>query len=101
MIIVAFSMIVLLGIGAHSWSISASPGSCAARSRTPRIPAAIAAARYIEEGDSAATRTKMHAAACFYAQQNDFFTGDNATCDAARAAGDLQVLWPTERSARR
>ena len=57
-------------------------------------PASIAAARYIEEGDTAATRTKMRTAACFYAQQNGFFTTDNATCVAARAAGDLQVLWP-------
>ena len=57
-------------------------------------PAAIAAARYIEEGDSAATRHKMNVSACFYAQQNDFFAGDNESCDTARSAGDLEVLWP-------
>jgi hypothetical protein len=57
-------------------------------------PGAIAASRYIEDGDSAGTRANMHEAACFYAQENGFFRDNNATCDAARAAGDLQVHWP-------
>ena len=93
MIIVAFSMIVLLGIGAIvvdlglSWILRRQEQNAA-------DPAAIAAARYIEEGNTAATRTKMHTAACFYAQQNGFFTTDDATCVAARDTGDLQVLWP-------
>ena len=93
MIIVAFSMVVLLGIGAIvvdlglSWIMRRQEQNAA-------DPGAIAAARYIEEGDSAATRAKMHTAACFYAQENDFFTSDTASCDAARASGDLQVLWP-------
>ena len=93
MIIVAFSMIVLLGIAAivvdlgMSWILRRQEQNAA-------DPGAIAAARYIEEGDSPATRAKMNTAACFYAQQNDFFSGDNATCDAARASSDLQVLWP-------
>ena len=93
MIIVALSMVVLLGIAALvvdlglSWIMRRDEQNAA-------DPAAIAAARYIEEGDSAATRAKMHAAACFYAQQNQFFASDNGTCDVARAAGDLRVLWP-------
>jgi hypothetical protein len=93
LIIVAFSMVVLLAIGAIvvdlglSWILRRDEQNAA-------DPGAIAAARYIEEGDTAATRVKMHIAACFYAQQNEFFTDDNSSCDAARTAGDLQVLWP-------
>ena len=93
MIIAAFSMVVLLGIGAIvvdlglSWMLRRQEQNAA-------DPGAIAAARYIEEGDSAATRQKMHVAACFYAQQNDFFTDDDASCQSARDAGDLEVLWP-------
>jgi hypothetical protein len=93
MVIVAFSLVVLLGIAALvvdvglSWIMRRDEQNAA-------DPGSIAAARYIEEGDSPATRAKMHTAACFYAQQNDYFTDDNAMCDAARAAGDLQVLWP-------
>lgn len=93
LIIVAFSMVVLLGIAAlvvdlgMSWMLRRQEQNAA-------DPGAIAAARYIEDGDSGPTRTNMHEAACFYAQQNDFFPGDNPTCDAARLAEDLQVLWP-------
>ena len=93
LIIVTFSMIVLLGIGALvvdlglSWMLRRHEQNAA-------DPAAIAAARYIEEGDSIATRDKMHTAACFYAQENGFFQGDDATCSAARTSGDLKVNWP-------
>jgi hypothetical protein len=93
LIIVAFSMIVLLGIGALvvdlglSWMLRRHEQNAA-------DPAAIAAARYIEEGDSAATRLKMHTAACFYAKENGFFEGDDDTCSAARTSGDLKVNWP-------
>ena len=93
LIIVAFSMVVLLGVGAIvvdlglSWMLRRHEQNAA-------DPGAIAAARYIEEGESAETRAKMHAAACFYAQHNDFFADDNGTCDAARASGNLEVLWP-------
>jgi hypothetical protein len=94
MIIVALSMVVLLGIAALvvdlglSWILHRHEQNAA-------DPAAIAAARYIEEGDSAATRTKMDNAACFYAQQNGFFGGDLACASALDPANqDLQVLWP-------
>jgi hypothetical protein len=90
-IIVAFSMVVILGIGALvvdlglSWILRRHEQNAA-------DPAAIAAARYIEEGDTPATRDKMRAAACFYAKENGFFEGDDAACTAA--GSDLQVLWP-------
>jgi Putative Flp pilus-assembly TadE/G-like len=93
LIIVALSMVVLLGIGALvvdlglSWMLRRHEQNAA-------DPGAIAAARYIEEGDSAATRTKMHTAACFYAKENGFFESDDATCGAARASGVLKVNWP-------
>ena len=93
LIIVAFSMVVLLGIGAIvvdlglSWMLRRHEQNAA-------DPAAIAAARYIEEGDTAATRDKMHTAACFYAKQNGFFESDDVTCSAARFAGNLKVNWP-------
>lgn len=93
LLIVAFAMIVLIGIGAivvdlgMSWMVRRQEQNAA-------DPAAIAAARYIEEGDTTTTRDKMNIAACFYAQQNDFFAGDDASCSAARATNNLQVLWP-------
>src|SRR5687768_6304051 len=89
LIITAFAMAVVLGIAALvvdlglSWILRRQEQNAA-------DPAAIAAARYIEDGDYG----KMVAAACFYAQQNNFFSTDNATCDAARGSDDLQVLWP-------
>ena len=90
MIVVALSMVVLLGLAALvvdlglSWILRRTEQNAA-------DPAAIAAARYIEDGD----RTKMNAAACFYAQQNGFFEGD-AGCATALAPSDkrLEVLWP-------
>lgn len=86
-IIVAFSMIVLLGIAALvvdlglSWMLRRHEQNAA-------DPAAIAAARYIEDGDEAA----MRRAACFYAQENGFFT-DDPGCAAALDT-NLEVLWP-------
>ena len=93
LIIVAFAMAALMGIGAIvvdlglSWMLHRQEQNAA-------DPASIAAAAYIEEGDTLATRTKMHTAACFYAQENGFFETDDVTCMAARTAGDLQVHWP-------
>jgi hypothetical protein len=93
LIIVAFAMVVLMGIGAIvidlglSWMLRRQEQNAA-------DPASIAAAAYIEEGNNAATWTKMHTAACFYAKENGFFTSDDATCSAARLANDLQVHWP-------
>src|SRR5688572_13739044 len=93
LLIVAFAMLALVAIGAVvvdlglSWMLRR-------HEQNAVDPAAIAASRYIEEGDSATTRTKMHTAACFYAKENGFFAADNNTCDAARGAGRLQVHWP-------
>ena len=93
LIIVAFAMMLLMAIGAIvidlglSWMLRRHEQNAA-------DPAAIAAAAYIEEGDTAATRLKMHVAACFYAAENGFFVDDNDSCDAARAANELQVHWP-------
>jgi hypothetical protein len=92
-IIIAISMVVLLGIGALvvdlglSWMLRR-------HEQNAVDPAAIAAARYIEEGDSAATRAKMHTAACFYAKENGFFQDVDDTCSAARLNGNLKVNWP-------
>ncbi len=83
LIIVAFGMAALMGIGAIvvdlglSWMLHRQEQNAA-------DPASIAAAAYIEEGDTLATRTKMHTAACFYAQENGFFETDDVTCTAAR-----------------
>lgn len=93
LLIVALSMVVLLGIGALvvdlglSWMLRRHEQNAA-------DPGSIAAARYIEEGDSAATRLKMHTAACFYAKENGFFETDDSACNAARASGELKVNWP-------
>lgn len=93
LLIVAFSMIVLLGICALVFDLGMS-WMLRRHEQNAADPAAVAAARYIEEGDSAATRLKMQTAACFYSKQNGFFSDDDDTCTAARLAGDLQVLWP-------
>ena len=91
LIIVAFAMIGLMAIAAIvvdlglSWMLRRQEQNAA-------DPAAIAAAAYIEEGDTLATRYKMRVAACFYAQENGFFMDDTEDC--AAAAGDLDVQWP-------
>ena len=93
LIIVAFGMLALMAIGAIvidlglSWMLHRQEQNAA-------DPASIAAAAYIEEGDTVATRLKMHTAACFYSKENGFFESDDLTCSAARGAGDLQVQWP-------
>ena len=92
LVIVAVGMIVILAVGAIvidlglSWMLRRHEQNAA-------DPAAIAAAAYIEDGDSAATRTQMNIAACFYAQQNGFFTSDGG-CATAVASDDLEVHWP-------
>lgn len=94
LVIVAFSMVVLLGIAALvvdlglSWMLRRHEQNAA-------DPAAIAAARYIEEGDTPETRAKMDAAACFYVQRNGFFADDpNCTNALDPDNKDLEVLWP-------
>jgi hypothetical protein len=92
LIIVAFAMAVIMAIGAIvvdlglSWMLHRQEQNAA-------DPAAIAAAAYIEEGDTPATRAKMSQAACFYSQQNGFFASD-AGCAGALVSGDLVVHWP-------
>ena len=92
LIIVALAMGVLMAIGAIvvdlglSWMLHRQEQNAA-------DPASIAAAAYIEEGDSPATRAKMSHAACFYSQQNGFFASDSG-CANALASGDLVVHWP-------
>lgn len=90
LLIVAFSMVVLLGVAALvvdlglSWMLRRQEQNAA-------DPAAVAAARYIEDGDYGA----MKEAACFYAQKNGFFPGDDGCEDALDPANnDLEVLWP-------
>lgn len=92
LIIVAFALMVIMGIGAIvidlglSWMLRRHEQNAA-------DPAAIAAAAYVEEGDSPATRAKMDHAACFYAKENGFF-GSDADCAAALASDALLVNWP-------
>ena len=97
LVIVAFGMVTLIAIAAlvidlgMSWMVRRQEQNAA-------DPAAVAAARYIPDGDTAATRSKMNVAACFYAQQNGFFNSDDTSCTAARASQNLQVLWPPSGS---
>jgi hypothetical protein len=93
LLITAFSMLVLIGISAIvvdlglSWMLRRQEQNAA-------DPAAIAAARYIQDGDTPATRAAMDHAACFYAKENGFFRDDDASCTDAFGTDRLQVLWP-------
>jgi Flp pilus assembly protein TadG len=68
-------------------------------------PGAIAAARYIRTGPGlTAEPTKMREAACFYAEQNGFFSGAGGNVDACTAANDpngtaLTVNYPPSTNA--
>jgi hypothetical protein len=92
LVIVAVAMMVILAVGAIvidlglSWMLRRHEQNAA-------DPAAIAAAAYIEDGDSATTRARMDGAACFYAQQNGFFVSD-VGCVSALATDELRVHWP-------
>jgi putative Flp pilus-assembly TadE/G-like protein len=87
--IVGVAMIVLLGIAAlvidlgFSWTLLR-------REQNAVDPASVAAARYLPDSNW----TEAYKAACFYVQEHGFFEGDDATCGAARAAGDLYVGTP-------
>ncbi len=95
LIIVAASLVVLLAIGAlvvdlgFSWMLRRHEQNAA-------DPAAVAAARWLKDsaGNARSPFPEAYTDACFYAQQNGFFTTDTADCSAARASGDFQVLWP-------
>jgi hypothetical protein len=98
LIVTALSLLVLITIAAivvdlgMSWMLRRQEQNAA-------DPAAIAAARHIKDPISgapipgSAVQGQMDADACFYAQQNGFFTADSG-CAAALAADDLQVFSP-------
>ncbi len=95
LVMTAFALFGLLAVAAlvldlgFSWMLRRQEQNAA-------DPAAIAAARYILEatgpGDPV-VQAKMDDVACFYAQENGFFTGDS-DCTNAMATADLEVLWP-------
>lgn len=95
LIIVAASMVVLLGVAAlvvdlgFSWMLRR-------QEQNATDPAAIAAARWLtnDAGEPRSPFPEAYGEACFYAQQNGFFVGDDATCSAARAIGQLAVHSP-------
>jgi hypothetical protein len=96
--IVAVAMVVLIGIAAlvvdvgFSWMLRRQEQNAA-------DPGAVAAARWLRDpvsGDSvspASVQPQMDAEACFYAQQNGFFTADS-NCAAALASDQLRVVSP-------
>jgi hypothetical protein len=95
LILVAVSMVVLIGIAAlaidlgFSWMLRR-------QEQNAVDPAAIAAARWLRDpvtGDATTDQPAMEADACFYAQQNGFFSGDTG-CATALANDDLQVWSP-------
>jgi hypothetical protein len=89
LIIGAVAMVVLLGIAAlvidlgFSWMLRR-------QEQNAVDPAAVAAARYLPSGDWDAAWEE----ACFYVKQHGFFESDNASCDAAEAAGNMYVGYP-------
>ena len=97
-IIVAASMVVLIGVAAlvvdlgFSWMLRRQEQNAA-------DSAAIAAARWLKDpltGNAvppATVQGNMEADACFFAQQDSFFV-DDPGCAAALASGDLQVHSP-------
>lgn len=97
LVMAAFSLVVLFGILALALDIGFS-WMLHRREQNAADPAAIAAARWLKDSLGnptvvAAVQGQMNADACFYAQQNEFFTGD-LDCAAALADGDLQVWSP-------
>jgi hypothetical protein len=95
LIIVAFGMVVLMGIGALvvdlglSWMLRRHEQNAA-------DPAAIAAARHLKDpmGNATWDQPAAEADACFYAKENGLFEDDDASCTAALLSGDLQVRNP-------
>ena len=104
LVIVAASMIVLLGVAAlvidlgMSWMLRRDEQNAA-------DPGAVAAARYIPPDNplvvSGAVQGQMELAACFYARENGFFASDDASCSAARSdtPARLEVNYPPSPSA--
>ena len=97
LLMVAFGLVVLLGILALAFDLGFS-WMLHRKEQNAADPAAIAAARWLTDGLGNPTvvsdvQDEMNADACFYVQQNGFFVGD-IDCAAALAAGDLQVHSP-------
>ena len=98
LIVTAVALVVLISIGAivvdlgFSWMLRRQEQNAA-------DPAAIAAARWLKDpttgnpNNPLTIQGSMNTDACFYAQQNGFFTTD-AGCSAALASGDLLVKSP-------
>lgn len=96
LILVAFGMLALLAIAAividlgFSWMEHR-------KQQNATDPGAVAAARYI--ADNGTINLGMaDAAACRYAQLNDYFVSD-ANCASALATGKLKVNYPPDQSA--
>jgi len=95
LIVTAASLIVLVGIAAlvvdigFSWMLHRQEQNAA-------DPGAIAAARWLKDpltGQPAWNQANANLDACFYAQQNGFFSGDT-DCSAAILSKDLRVSAP-------
>ncbi|TMB50644.1 MAG: hypothetical protein E6J50_05135 [Chloroflexi bacterium] len=95
LIVTAASLIVLVGIAAlvvdlgFSWMLHRQEQNAA-------DPGAIAAARWLKDpltGQPAWDQANANLDACFYAQQNGFFSGDT-DCSAAILSKDLRVSAP-------
>lgn len=98
LIITAAAMIVLIGIAAivvdlgMSWMLHRQEQNAA-------DPAALAAARWLRDPLTLAptwNQGMAEADACFYARENGFFADDDASCSAAFASDELQVLTPPQ-----
>lgn len=93
LIIGAVAMVVLLGIAALVVDLGF--GWMLRRHEQNAVdPAAVAAARYLPDIADGDPWTEAYRAACFYVQEHGFFTGDDALCTGARAAGDMYVGTP-------
>lgn len=97
LLITAGAMMVILAIGAivvdlgFSWMLRRQEQNAA-------DPGAIAAARWLRDpvtGDPTTNPTMMRADACFYAQENGFFDGDDDCADAL-SDGRLRVESPPQ-----
>ncbi len=96
MVITAATLFVLIAIAAlvvdlgFSWMLRRQEQNAA-------DTAAIAAARWLRDpasGEAQSPFPEAYEEACFYAKRNGFFDGDDASCSAARARGDLRVNSP-------
>lgn len=95
LIVTAAALLVLMAIAAlvvdlgFSWMLHRQEQNAA-------DPGSVAAARWLRDasGNARSPFPEAYDEACFYAKENGFFAGDNASCAAARASGQLQVNWP-------